>query len=263
VARARGPRRLVDEVARSLPEVGDPLAAILDGLVLVDRSTVTNPASVVRPGSVVTLARRDPLRGEAKLRFALSTFAVAVADRVCLDVGAAAGGFTRVLLEAGAARVYAVDAGHGQLVGSLRQDPRVVDLEATNLGALDRTRVPEPVAVFSVDLSYLSLADAVPQLDLVDVDVGADLVALVKPMFELGLGQPPAADDEPAHTEARRRAAAGVASAGWNVLAIADSPVTGAHGAREHLLHARRGAAGSAVVRRDVGEDPRDLIDDL
>jgi 23S rRNA (cytidine1920-2'-O)/16S rRNA (cytidine1409-2'-O)-methyltransferase len=240
MARSRGPRRLVDEVARCLPEVGDPLAAIIDGLVLVDRSTVTNPASVVRPGSVVTMVRRDPLRGEAKLTFALTTFGVAVEDRVCLDVGAAAGGFTRVLLAAGARRVYAVDAGHGQLVGSLRQDPRVVDLEATNLGALTAHLVPDPIDVFTVDLSYLSLTDALPQLDLVAISAGADLVALVKPMFELALPQPPPADDAAAHTAARARAAAGAGAAGWNVLAVADSPVTGAHGAREHLLHARR-----------------------
>ncbi len=81
--------------------------------------------------------RHPPLRGEAKLRAALAAFDVRVTGRVCLDVGAAAGGFTRVLLEAGASRVYAVDAGFGQLLGSLRQDPRVVNLEATNVAALD------------------------------------------------------------------------------------------------------------------------------
>jgi len=240
MARSRSPRRLLDEVALRLPQAGDPRAAIVDGLVLVDRSTVTNPSSLVRPGSVVTLVRRDPLRGEAKLRFALETFGVGVSGRVCLDVGAAAGGFTRVLLEHGAARVYAVDAGHGQLVGSLRQDPRVVDLEATNLGALHPDLVPDPIAVFSLDLSYLSLADAVPQLDLVTVESGAQLVGLVKPMFELGLSQPPAADDADSHAEATMRAAAGVTAAGWMVMATADSPVTGSHGAREHLLHATR-----------------------
>jgi 23S rRNA (cytidine1920-2'-O)/16S rRNA (cytidine1409-2'-O)-methyltransferase len=240
MARSRGPRKLVDEVARCLPDVGDPRAAILDGLVLVDRSTVTNPSSMVRPGSVVTAVRRDPLRGEAKLSFALEAFRVSVADRVCLDVGAAAGGFTRVLLAAGARRVYAVDAGHGQLVGSLRQDPRVVDLEATNLGSLSRALVPDAIDVFSVDLSYLSLADALPQLDLVAIAAGADLLALVKPMFELARPQPPDPGDEAAHDAARERAAAGAAAAGWTVVAIVDSPVTGAHGAREHLMHTRR-----------------------
>ena len=88
------------------------------------------------------LATHAPLRGEAKLRAALAGFDVRAAGRVCLDLGAAAGGFTRVLLEAGAARVYAVDAGFGQLLGSLRQDPRVVNLEATNVAALDTRWFP-------------------------------------------------------------------------------------------------------------------------
>jgi 23S rRNA (cytidine1920-2'-O)/16S rRNA (cytidine1409-2'-O)-methyltransferase len=181
------------------------------------------------------------LRGEAKLRAALAAFGVPVADRVALDVGAAAGGFTKVLLEAGAARVYAVDAGHGQLLGSLRQDPRVVNLEATNLGALSAEVVPEPIAVFTVDVSYLSLALAVPQLARVEIAPAADLIALVKPMFELRLGAPPA-DEE--HLEAaRRRAIAAIGAAGWHVVGSIPSPVLGARGAREFLVHARRAAS--------------------
>src|SRR5262245_23079822 len=103
------------------------------------------------------------LRGEAKLRHGLRAMAVPVEGRVALDVGAAAGGFTRVLLEAGAVRVYAVDAGHGQLLGSLRQDPRVVALERTNLGALTLELVPDVVEVVTMDLSYLPVARAAPQ----------------------------------------------------------------------------------------------------
>jgi len=107
------------------------------------------------------LTTRAPLRGEAKLRAALSGFGVGVTGRVCLDLGAAAGGFTRVLLEAGAARVYAVDAGFGQLLGSLRQDPRVVNLEATNVAALDTALVPDAIELVTIDVSYLALAAAV------------------------------------------------------------------------------------------------------
>jgi 23S rRNA (cytidine1920-2'-O)/16S rRNA (cytidine1409-2'-O)-methyltransferase len=104
----------------------------------------------------------QPLAGEAKLRAALAAFAPAVQGRIALDVGAAAGGFTRVLLEAGARRVYAVDAGFGQLLGSLRQDPRVVNLERTNLGVLDAALVPDPIELVTIDVSYISLASAVP-----------------------------------------------------------------------------------------------------
>jgi 23S rRNA (cytidine1920-2'-O)/16S rRNA (cytidine1409-2'-O)-methyltransferase len=105
-----------------------------------------------------------------------------------VDVGAAAGGFTRVLLRAGSTRVYAVDAGHGQLVGSLRADARVVNLEGVNLGEL---AVDEQVDFVTLDLSYLALADAIPQLERLRFADDARLVALVKPMFELHAASPP------------------------------------------------------------------------
>ena len=120
------------------PELGDPQAFIEAEGVLVDGQIVTNPASLVRAGASIALRRTPELRGEAKLRAALAAFGVSASNRVALDLGAAAGGFTRVLLGAGASRVYAVDAGFGQLVGSLRQDARVVNLERTNLGDLDK-----------------------------------------------------------------------------------------------------------------------------
>jgi 23S rRNA (cytidine1920-2'-O)/16S rRNA (cytidine1409-2'-O)-methyltransferase len=184
------------------------------------------------------LPPREPLRGEAKLRAALDTFGVDVQSRVCLDLGAAAGGFTRVLLEAGAARVYAVDVGFGQLLGSLRQDPRVLNLEATNVSKLDTRLIPEPIEVVTVDVSYLALASAVSQLDRIVLRDGADLVGLVKPMFELRL--PTAPVDRETVEAAVERAALGIEAAGWEVLGTMASPVLGGRGAVEALLHARR-----------------------
>ena len=180
---------------------------------------------------------RPPLRGEAKLQAALDGFHVAVAGRNALDVGASAGGFTRVLLRAGARRVYAVDVGHGQLLGSLRQDPRVVTLEATNVSQLDDRLIADVIGVVTVDVSYLALAAAVAQLDRVRFEDGADLIGLVKPMFELRLATAP--DDPALVAEAAERAAAGIAAAGWLVCGRMASPVLGARGAREMLLHAR------------------------
>jgi 23S rRNA (cytidine1920-2'-O)/16S rRNA (cytidine1409-2'-O)-methyltransferase len=177
------------------------------------------------------------VRGEAKLRHALRTMAVPVAGRVALDVGAAAGGFTRVLLEAGAARVYAVDAGHGQLLGSLRRDPRVVALERTNLGVLGPHVVPDLVEVVTMDLSYLPVARAAPQLEAVTRARDADLVALVKPQHELGLATPP---DEHGVAEAVVHATEGLAASGWDVVGATRSPVLGSRGAVEWLVHARR-----------------------
>jgi 23S rRNA (cytidine1920-2'-O)/16S rRNA (cytidine1409-2'-O)-methyltransferase len=235
----KGPklRPLARELARRFPDLVDPELAVATGIVLVDGVPNRNPASLVAPGTSLTLQRPVQLRGEAKLRHALHAFAVPVGGRVALDVGAAAGGFTRVLLEAGAARVYAVDAGHGQLLGSLRQHPRVVALERTNLGALDRRLVPEPIEVVTMDLSYLPIARAAPQLEAVALSEAADLVALVKPQHELGLG----AQASPAEVdEAVAHARDGLAATGWAVVAATRSPALGSRGAVEWLVHARR-----------------------
>jgi 23S rRNA (cytidine1920-2'-O)/16S rRNA (cytidine1409-2'-O)-methyltransferase len=236
-------RRLTDLVAE-LGLEGDPATLVSSGEIEVEGFTVTNPDARVAAGARVGRRRTPALRGEAKLRAALAAFAVAVEGRVALDVGAAAGGFTRVLLEAGARRVYAVDAGHGQLLGSLRQDPRVVNLEATNVAALDRALIPEVVEVVTVDVSYLSLSAALAQLAPLELAAGADLLGLVKPMFELRRATAPV--DDPSLDAALAAAVAGAVQAGWRVVASMVSPVLGARGARELLLHARRGPVAPA-----------------
>jgi 23S rRNA (cytidine1920-2'-O)/16S rRNA (cytidine1409-2'-O)-methyltransferase len=228
---------LLDEVARVRPDIEDPEDAIASGRVLVDGVVMQNPRSRVRAGCSVVVRAEAALRGSVKLRAALEQFGVEVSGRITLDVGAAAGGFTTVLLERGAARVYAVDAGHGQLVGSLRQDPRVVNLEATNVGDLTPALVPERVGLTCVDVSYLSLTDAVRQLAPLDIAPGADLIGLVKPMFELKLASAPA--DRPTLDRALLAAVEGVSASGWRVAGTMDSPVRGAGGAAELLLHAR------------------------
>lgn len=181
---------------------------------------------------------RRELRGSVKLRAALDAFKIDVDGRTALDVGASTGGFTTVLLERGSRRVYAVDAGHGQLLGSLRQDPRVVNLEATNIGGLDRTLVDEPVDLVTVDVSYLPLREAVRQLDQIDLVPGAELIGLVKPMFELRLSSAPA--DRASLDEAIGIAAEGLVSVGWTVSSSIESPVRGAKGAIEGFVHALR-----------------------
>lgn len=230
-------RPLARELARRFPDLEDPELAVATGTVLVDGIPNRNPASLVGPSASLTLQRPVALRGEAKLRHAVRAMSVSVAGRVALDVGAAAGGFTRVLLEAGAQRVYAVDAGHGQLLGSLRQDPRLVTLERTNLGALTRELVPEVVEVVTMDLSYLPVARAAPQLEAVELSPATELVALVKPQHELRLGAP--ADDAQV-TEAVGHATDGLAACGWTVVAATRSPVLSSRGAVEWLIRARR-----------------------
>jgi 23S rRNA (cytidine1920-2'-O)/16S rRNA (cytidine1409-2'-O)-methyltransferase len=224
------------------PELDEPAEAIRAGRIEVGGLVVTNPDSLIDATASVRLAEPRRLRGELKLGPALRELGVSVGGRIALDIGAAAGGFTKALLEAGATRVYAVDVGHGQLLGSLRQDDRVVDLEATNLAELGPTLVPEPIEVVTVDVSYLSLAEAVPQLERVSFALDADLVALVKPMFELRLGELPPAERL---SEAVERAVAGIEAAGWRINRTMPSPVRGAHDAAEFFAHARRARQAS------------------
>jgi 23S rRNA (cytidine1920-2'-O)/16S rRNA (cytidine1409-2'-O)-methyltransferase len=240
-------RKLRDELVRAHPSVEDPDATIARGAVVVDGRVVSNPYSLIREGAAITLRIDQPLRGEAKLKAALESFRVTVRDRIALDVGAAAGGFTRVLLSAGARRVYAVDAGHGQLLGSLRQEARVVNLEGVNLAELNVETVPDKIDVVTLDLSYLALADAVPQLEAVQLAVDADAVALVKPQFELGLATPP--EDDGLLRAAVEHACDGFVRAGWVVVSAVESPVFGTRGAREFLVHASRRKAAHALAR--------------
>lgn len=230
---------IVKHVRNVRPDIVDPTAAIADRRLMVDGRIVTNTGALVPSTASVALRALRALRGEDKLRAALDSFTVEVDGRICLDVGAAAGGFTRVLLEHGAAKVIAVDAGFGQLRGSLRTHSRVLNLERTNLADLG-SAVPRcwDVEVITLDVSYLSVANAVPQLDAVRIATGADLVALVKPMFELGLAEPPSQERE--LRRALELARRGVERDGeWIVEGTMPSPVTGARGAREWLLHSR------------------------
>jgi 23S rRNA (cytidine1920-2'-O)/16S rRNA (cytidine1409-2'-O)-methyltransferase len=240
-------RPLSAELARLHPDA-DVAALIRGGAVRVDGRIVTNPTSLVRRGAAIVVRERLALRGEAKLRFALETFGVDVRERTALDVGAAAGGFTRALLDAGAARVYAVDAGYGQLAGALRADRRVVNLERVNLGELDTSHVSEVIAIMTIDLSYLAVARAARQLERVRIAPDAELIALVKPMFELQLGRPPR--DEVRLRRAVARAEEGLAACGWAIVGRAPSPITGSRGAVEFFLHARR------VKRHEIGTEP-------
>jgi 23S rRNA (cytidine1920-2'-O)/16S rRNA (cytidine1409-2'-O)-methyltransferase len=230
-------RRLVDELARSHPHLEDPEARIRAGVIKVDGIVRTNPETLVRADAAIAMLAEVKLRGEWKLDAALDAFGVDVRGRIALDLGAAAGGFTRAVLRAGVRRVYAVDAGHGQLLGSLRIDPRVVNLERTNLGGLTRTLVPDPIDLVTIDFSYLALTAAVPQLATVEFGEGAEAIALVKPQFELALAQPPRDDALLASAKAKARHA--FEEHGWRVIGAIESPVRGGRGAVEFLLHAR------------------------
>ena len=237
------------------PELPDPARAIVAGWIVVNGATITNPDASVRRDARIRVVRPHPLRGEVKLTVALDALGVTVRDAVAVDVGAAAGGFTSALLARGAARVYAVDVGFGQLAGRLRADDRVVDLERTNVASVDARVVPDTVDLVTIDVSYLALSEAVRSLGRLRLAPDAALIGLVKPTFELRAGTLVTAVDD-VH-RAIRSATSAIAASGWWPVASTLPAVTGAGGAVEAFVLAHRSAApaGDApTVRvRDAG----------
>lgn len=233
-------RPLRDEVLRRWPELEGAVDELIEtGKVFVDGLPRTSPRSTVIEGASIRVEQTPRrFRGYEKLSQALDLLGISAEGVIAIDSGAAAGGFTQVLLDRGAARVYAVEVGYGQLLGSLRQDPRVVNLERTNVGTLTPVLVPDPISAMTLDLGYLALATAVPQLNALTFAPGAWLAALVKPVSELGAGELPLQDEEIA--AATEQAASAISAAGWRVVRTIRSPVRGAHGAIEAWVHGVR-----------------------
>ena len=181
-------------------------------------------------------------RGGLKLAKALDHFALPVAGRIALDVGASTGGFTDCLLQRGAARVYAVDVGTNQLAWKLRSDPRVVSIEKTNMRDVKRALIPEPVELIVCDASFIGLRTVLPAA-LALAAPGAHLAALIKPQFEVGkgrVGKGGIVRDPALHVEVCGTVSDGLgAQPGWRVLGVVESPITGAEGNKEFLISAQ------------------------
>lgn len=223
--------------------------AVMAGTVEVEGKRVDKPGTAVRDEArLAVLAPKEPYvsRAGRKLAHALDHFGLDPAGRVCLDVGASTGGFTDCLLQRGAARVYALDVGYGQLDQRLRNDPRVVVMERINARNLAADALPEPCGLITLDVSFISLLKVVPAL-LPHLAPEGFLLPMIKPQFEAGrgaVGKGGIVRDE----EVRRRVvddcAAGLASLGLQPLGVFDSPVAGTGGNREafalfrgHLVH--------------------------
>ncbi len=181
-------------------------------------------------------------RGGLKLAHGLAHFGFSPDGRVCLDIGASTGGFTDVLLTHGAAKVHAVDVGHGQLAWKLRCDDRVVVHEKTNARYLTADTIPEPVGALVCDASFIGLATVLPA-PLALCGAGAWAIALIKPQFEAGaaaVGSKGVVRDPEVHRAVCQRVADWLGSLPhWTVIGIAESPITGPEGNREFLLGAR------------------------
>jgi 23S rRNA (cytidine1920-2'-O)/16S rRNA (cytidine1409-2'-O)-methyltransferase len=223
-------------------------ALILAGKVFSDTKRVEKAGDLLAYGAPLEIRGQDHpwvSRGGLKLVHALAHFGLKPEGRVCLDLGASTGGFTDVLLQHGAARVYAVDVGHGQLAWKLRQDPRVVVLEKTNARYLDAIAVPEAIGALVCDASFIGLRTILPA-PLALCAPGAFAVALIKPQFEAGPGQVGKGGvvrDAALHRSISAMIADWWAALpGWQVLGITESPITGPEGNKEFLIAARREA---------------------
>ena len=219
-------------------------AAIEAGGVTADGRLVVKASELIAGNAVVEAQAAHPYvgRGALKLGHALALWPIEVAGKVVLDVGASTGGFTEVALAAGAARVYAVDVGRGQLHASLASDPRVVSLEGLDARNLTAEQVREPPGLIVCDVSFISLAKALPAA-LCLAGPGGDLVALVKPQFEVGrerVGKGGVVRDAAARAAALASVEAFLGEAGWAVRASAQSPIAGGDGNLEWLLWATR-----------------------
>lgn len=220
-------------------------ALILAGEVVVGDHTQTKAGTLVDPEVPLRLKRGDPnpyvSRGGLKLRGALDHFEVHVEGTVCMDVGASTGGFTDCLLQAGAARVYAIDVGYGQLAWKLSQDERVVVLDRQNIRKLEPEQIPEPIDLAVADCSFISLTKVLPHLPAF-LRSGAELVVLVKPQFEVGrerVGKGGVVRDEAARSAALDQVEASARELGFEVLGRTSSPITGREGNHEWLAWLR------------------------
>jgi 23S rRNA (cytidine1920-2'-O)/16S rRNA (cytidine1409-2'-O)-methyltransferase len=223
-------------------------ALILAGLVFAGDQRVDKPGTSFSPDSPLSVRGRDHpwvSRGGIKLAHALDTLGWDVAGSVAIDVGASTGGFTDVLLTKGAARVYAVDVGHGQLAWKLRSDPRVIVLERTNARHLTAAEIPEAVDLIVCDASFISL-EKVLATPLGFAKPEARLVALIKPQFEAGrgeVGKGGVVRDAEVHERVCGEVAGWIGQQpGWRVEMIERSPITGPEGNVEFLLGAERRA---------------------
>ena len=221
-------------------------ALILAGKVFSGERRVAKAGDVLGADAALEVRGQDHpwvSRGGLKLDHALRHFGLSPAGLVCLDVGASTGGFTDVLLHHGAARVHAVDVGHGQLAWRLRGDPRVVVHERTNARHLTAEAVPDPVSALVCDASFIGLATLLPA-PLALCAPGAWAVALIKPQFEAGpsaVGSRGVVRDPSVHRAVCDRVAAWWTGLdGWAVLGLEESPITGPEGNREFLILARR-----------------------
>lgn len=228
-------------------------ALILAGQVLARDQRIDKPGQLLDPSVEIRIkgeTLRYASRGGLKLEAALREFKIDPNDKTCIDVGASTGGFTDCLLQQGAQRVWAVDVGHNQLVWRLRQDPRVVSLEGMNARELSLDQFPLRFQIATVDVSFISLSLIFPAL-YPCLNKAADCVVLVKPQFEVGkgeVGRGGIVTDPMKHRAVLRKIDNAAITTGFSTIGLIVSPILGAEGNREFLMHLRTPSADSSVT---------------
>lgn len=222
---------------------------ILSGSVLVDGKKVEKAgAQVPQDAEIVLLGPASPYvgRGGTKLEAALDAFHPDLSGKVAIDVGASTGGFTDCLLQRGTARVYAVDVGYGQLAWRLRQDPRVIVLERSNIRTLPTEAIPEPVDLATIDVSFISLEKVIPAV-LPFLRPRGEIIALVKPQFEVGkgeVGRGGIVRSPEKHQSVLNRIFSQAPTWGLEISGSIPSPILGQKGNAEFLVYFRKTGAG-------------------
>ena len=236
---------------------------IMSGIVYVDGekedkagSTFPEEAEIEVRGKTL----RYVSRGGLKLEKAMTSFPIELTGKVCMDVGASTGGFTDCMLQNGAVKVYSVDVGHGQLAWSLRNDPRVVCMEKTNIRYVTPEDIEEPVAFASVDVSFISLSKVLPPLRELMTDA-AECVCLIKPQFEAGrekVGKKGVVREKSTHIEVIENVLQFTLGFGFEVLGLDFSPIKGPEGNIEYLMYIKKGENPASKEDDDSQNDESD-----
>lgn len=226
---------------------------VMSGLVFVNGQRADKPGMQVSPDVNVEVkgtALPYVSRGGLKLEKALKVFPVDVNGKVCIDCGASTGGFTDVLLKNGAAKVYSVDVGYGQLAWSLRNDERVVNMERTNIRYISSEQIPEPLDICVMDLSFISVKLVLPAVCALLKD-DAQLVCLIKPQFEAGreeVGKKGVVRDKAVHLSVIESVLSFAPTVGMTVMGLDFSPIKGPEGNREYLCYMKKGVHEAGLI---------------
>jgi 23S rRNA (cytidine1920-2'-O)/16S rRNA (cytidine1409-2'-O)-methyltransferase len=232
-------------------------SSIMAGLVFVDGEKIDKAGTMVNITADIRV-QGDAIpyvsRGGLKLEKALREFAISLDSKVMMDIGASTGGFTDCALQHGAAKVYAIDVGYGQLAWSLRQDPRVISMERTNIRYVTEEQIVEQVDFTSIDVAFISLEKVLPVAYKFLTEQGI-LIALIKPQFEAGrekVGKKGVVRDPEVHTEVITRILTICKGLGFSLQGLTYSPITGPEGNIEYLLWAVKSSLPSQISEQDV-----------